>query len=172
MATYVIKSWQAQNQPIEGSENYVKIEGRASGLLSWLLGLVGISPTVSLRVTADKVVYEKGSLFGSLKYLTPHSKLTSTLYGYTKPWKESIAIAIFVAVIIGFKYTFAGLLTGIVVGFFYYFLNKTMTIGYLAGTKDLSFNFKTSAIERQSIGEVEAAKVCAIIQNLVDAKHQ
>ena len=35
-----------------------------------------------------------------------------------------------------------------------------------------AIHFKRSLIERQNIDEAEAAKVCAIIQNLVDAKRE
>lgn len=167
MAAYVIKSWKAQTEPIDESQTYVKIEGRAGGLLSWLLSLVNISPTVSLVVNSDKIVFEEGSLSGSLRYQTPLENTCATFYGYTKPWKEAVALGIVLGLITLFLFAIPGIIAGIA----YYFLNKTLTVGYsdMGGLRN-AIQFKRSLIEGQDIDEAEAAKVCAIIQNLVDAK--
>ena len=92
MADYVIQSWVARDEPASGSDASVKIVGRASGALSWLLGLMQISPVVMFLVTGEKITFEIGSLSGSLTHHTPLENLCSTFYGYTKPWKEAVAI--------------------------------------------------------------------------------
>ena len=167
MAAYVIKSWKAQTEPIDDSQTYVRIEGRAGGLLSWLLSLVNISPTVSMVVSSDKITFAEGSLSGSLRYLTPLENICATFYGYTKPWKEAVAIGVVIGLITSFLFGIPGIIAGII----YYFLNKTLTVGYsdMGGLRN-AIHFKRSLIEGQNIDESEAAKVCAIIQNLVDAK--
>ncbi len=167
MAAYVIKSWKAQTEPIDDSQSFVQIEGRAGGFLSWLLSLVNISPTISLVVSSEKITFAEGSLAGSLRYQTPLENTCATFYGYTKPWKEAVAIG----VIVGMVTLFLFAIPGIIVGVLYYFLNKTLTVGYsdMGGLRN-AIHFKRSLIEGQNIDEAEAEKVCNIIQNLVDAK--
>ncbi len=71
MNAFVIKSWTASDQP-DTDGNYVNISGRAGGLVSWVLNLLGISPTVSLIVRDDRIIFQKGSLReGSLNFITP-----------------------------------------------------------------------------------------------------
>lgn len=54
MPIYVIKSWYSSNQP-DTDGNYILIEGRQEGLISWLLSVFRIEPTVTIRVTENKV---------------------------------------------------------------------------------------------------------------------
>ena len=79
MNAFVIKSWSASDQP-DGDGNYVNICGRAGGLVSWVLNLLDISPTVSLAVRADKIIFQKSSLEGSLHFLTPLENTSSMFY--------------------------------------------------------------------------------------------
>lgn len=167
MADYVIKSWKLQETPVGVGESNVKIEGRASGLLSWLLSLINVSPTISLTVTDDKITFEKGSLEGSMVYHTPLEKTCSTFYGYTKPWKEALAVGI----VCGLLTLFLLAIPGIIIGILYYYLKKTLTVGYTdIGGHSHAISFQRSVIEGQNIDEAAAAKVCAMIQQLVDAK--
>ena len=167
MADYVIKSWKAQDRPIEGTDSFVKIEGRASGLLSWLLNLLKISPTVTLHVSEDKITFEEGSLEGSVIYHTPLENTCSTFYGYTKPWKQALVVGVLVGVIT-FWLMF---IPGIIAGLLYYYLKKTLTLGYTdKGGFKHAISFERSVIEGQNIDEVEAGRVCTIMQRLADAR--
>jgi hypothetical protein len=169
MADYVIRSWKAQDQPIEGADSFIKIEGRASGLLSWLLSLLKISPTVTLHVSADKITFEEGSLEGSVIYHTPLENTCSTFYGYTKPWKQALIVGVLVGLI-----TFWLLcIPGIIAGLLYYYLKKTLTLGYTdKGGFKHAISFGRSVIEGQNIDESEAGRVCTIMQRLIDARRQ
>jgi hypothetical protein len=60
---YVVKSWFADKRP-NPHGHYVSITGRAPGLISWLLSLLGVSPIVSLECTGNYFVYEMGSWSG------------------------------------------------------------------------------------------------------------
>lgn len=167
MTGYVIKSWKAQDVPIEGTDSFVKIHGRAGGLLSWMLGLMNISPTVTLDVGSDKIAFEQGSLEGSMVHRTPLEHLCSTFYGYTKPWKEAVVVGVLVGALTFFL---AGI-PGIIAGILYYYLKKTLTVGYTdIGGNSHAISFQRSVIEGQQIDENEAGRVCAIIQRLVDQK--
>ncbi len=167
MAAYVIKSWKASPVPIDETGAHVKIVGRAGGLFSWLLAQLGIDPTVSITVLTNKVLYEQGSLSGSIKRVVPMSKMSSTFYGYTKPWKEAVVIGIVCGML-----TFWMFGLGAILGLVYYYLNKTLTLGIVeVGGIVSSIDFKRSVIEGQRIDEPEARAVCDIIESLVD-KHQ
>jgi len=177
MAAYVIKSWSAKNQP-DAQGIYVQISARAAGLLSWVLNILGISPTITLAVHADKIVFHKGSLEGSLQFLTPLENTCSTFYGYKKPIKEAVAIGavgliiLCNAVVGGPVLAFLGIIC-LAAGIFYYLLNKTVTIGFTdVGGRITHINFKRSVIEGQSIDESATKFVCDLIQFLIDARRQ
>src|SRR5262245_37395810 len=89
MAVYVIKSWAAQNKPIDQQQNYVHIHGRKQGLLSLLMALVGIDPTVTLRIGARRLEFEESSLAGTEKRLVPLEGLCSSYYAYARPLGKS-----------------------------------------------------------------------------------
>lgn len=165
MTAFVIKSWSAENQP-DGDGNYVNIYGRAGGFVSWLLNLLDISPTVRLKVRADKIIFEKGSLEGTLHFLTPLENTCSMFYAFKRPLKEALILG---AVLAGATFFLMGI-PGIAIGILYYVLNKTLTIGFTdVGGRVSEIPVKRSVMEGQVIDEAEAARVCDIVQKLVDA---
>ncbi len=167
MNAFVIKSWSASDQP-DADGNYVNIIGRAGGLVSWLLNLLDISPTVHMTVRADKIVFQKGSLEGSLHFLTPLENTCSMFYALKRPLKEAVILGI----VLGAATFFTFGILGIAIAILYYVLNKTLTIGFTdTGGRVSEIPFKRSVIEGQAIDEAEAARVCDIIQHLVDARH-
>ncbi len=168
MNAFVIKSWSAADQP-DAAGNYVNINGRAGGLVSWLLNLLDISPTVHMTVRADKIIFQKGSLEGSLHFLTPLENTCSMFYALKRPLKEAVILGIVLGVATFFTF---GIL-GIAVAILYYVLNKTLTIGFTdTGGRLSEIPFKRSVIEGQVIDEAEAARVCDIVQRLVDARRE
>lgn len=166
MNAFVIKSWFASDQAdVQG--NYVNISGRAGGFVSWLLNLLGISPTVSLVVSADKVTFQKGSLEGTLHFITPLENTCSMFYAFKRPLKEAVILGI----ILGAATFFTFGLIGIAIAILYYVLNKTLTIGFTdVGGRMSQIPFKRSVIEGQRIDEDNAARVCEIVQRLVDSR--
>lgn len=161
---FVIKSWFASSTP-DLEQNYVSISGRAGGLIAWLLNLLGISPTVRLTVRADKIVFQKGSLEGTLNYLTPLENTCSMFYAFKRPLKEALVLGL----ILGAATFFTFGILGIAIAILYYVLNKTLTIGFTdVGGRMSEIPFKRSVIEGRVIDEQEAARVCGIIQQLVD----
>lgn len=176
MAAYVVKSWFA-DQKANPQGRYISIKGRAPGLISWLMSLVGISPTVSLECGGNNFVYEIGSWSGRMVKAIPLSKISSVYYGYAKPWKEALAIFILGPVIgsIMANITKSGMVAFVVVLLFiglalaYYLLNKNLSIGVIETGGLLSgIDFKRSIIEGVDVDEAAAEKVYLIIQALVD----
>lgn len=168
MTAFVIKSWSANDQP-DGEGNYVNISGRAGGLVSWLLNLLDISPTVRLTVRADKITFQKGSLEGSSHFLTPLENTCSMFYAFKRPLKEAVLLGI----VLGAATFFTFGILGIVIAILYYVLNKTQTIGFTdVGGRVSEIPFKRSVIEGVALDEAEAARVCEIIQHLVDVRSE
>jgi hypothetical protein len=172
----VIKSWSVKSSPAVG-EPYVKVVARASGLLSFILSLVGIDATTTLQVSATRIEFERGSLSGFIRRLTLLDHIGSTFYGRNKPWKTALvifAICSFIGSAIG-KSGFGGqswtllfFLLGLLGGGLYYFLNRELMIGF---TEDsgitAAITFKRSVIEGQEIDENQLQKIIDVIENLI-----
>ena len=54
----VIKQWSATATP-DSDGVFIHIAGRESGLLSWLLSLIGVDPTTEITVHENKIVFQK-----------------------------------------------------------------------------------------------------------------
>jgi hypothetical protein len=155
MGVYAIKNWYFNPQPKQG-EPSVLINGRAPGLIGWLLSLVRIDPTVSLRIDGSKICFDQGSLSGFERVSTIAQNICSTEVGYKKPWKEAIVIGIVLGV--------PTLGIGCLIGLIYYFLNKRVSIGFtLNSGRSYSVDFKRSIIENKNIDENAAAQICAFM---------
>jgi len=179
MKTYVIKSWSAHTDAPDSEGNRVRITGRAGGLLSWLLNLLQISPTVSLAVRDDRIAFREGSLEGLVRSHVPLDNVCSTVYGYMKPWKGAIVIGTLVGLFAAFQFGVSGTVArilyfgvpGISAGILYYVLNTKLTIGFTdVGGHRYGICFKGSVMEGQTVDEEAAAKVCHIIQDLIARK--
>ena len=172
MNTLVIKSWHASEIPDENG-NYVHIAGRTDGLISWIFNLIGISPTVELKVSVGKISFVENSWAGLFECHTPLENVCTTFYGYIKPWKEAFILGVVVGFVIFMPVAisgilagiFVGILVGILVGIIYYSLNKTLKVGFCdIGGDSREIKFKRSIIEGHNIDEQAAAGVCRLIQ--------
>ncbi|MFY0530098.1 hypothetical protein ACN28I_45350 [Archangium gephyra] len=154
----VIKSWTATETP--GADGiYVSIVGRQEGFFSWLLSVLGIDATTTLRVDRDTVYFEAGSLAGFQQRVIPLANLSSAYFGYAKPWQVALVLGMMLMPLMGL---------GLIVGPLYYFLNKTLSLGIIENAGVLSgIEFKRSVIEGQNINEQEGRRVCNIIKHLM-----
>jgi hypothetical protein len=164
----VIKSWSVNPNP-GPSEPHIRIVGRASGLISFLLSLVGIDATTTLTVTARHIEYESGSLEGFTRLITPLDHVSTTFYGLFKPWKSTMVfVALGVAAI---TLGTAGAILGMLMIFgagLYYFLNRQLTLGYIAYSKPgYALRFKRSVIEGQEINEKALSDIIYLIEHLI-----
>jgi hypothetical protein len=165
---YVVKAWSAANRT-DPNGNFVNIEGRAGGLVSWLLNLLGISPTAWLKVRGDRIIFHEASLEGTSSFVTPMENICSMFYGYKRPLNEAVLLG----VVLGVATFFLLGIPGILIALLYYFLNKRLTIGFTdLGGRVSQMAFKRSIIEGKVIDENAAAAVCEILQGLVDARRE
>ena len=75
-------------QELEVNEDgpvYVRLKGRKSGVIAWLLALIGIDPTTTLTITDTRVDYVEGSLSGKMRHTIPIDAVCNLGTGYLKP---------------------------------------------------------------------------------------
>jgi hypothetical protein len=178
---YVIKSWHAADQP-NANNHFVAITVREEGVISWFLAIFGFDPTVSINVSDSRIEFSEVSLSGSIRRVIPLLSVCSSVYGYHKPWKKSLGIAIVLILIIagitsgitgGFSFggLFCGMLIGAIVALLYFFLNRTLTFGFVDDSGLLSaIEFRRSVVENLDINEDQAGYVCQLVQACIEAR--
>ncbi|HLO96268.1 MAG TPA: hypothetical protein VK195_18320 [Burkholderiaceae bacterium] len=188
MSALVIKAWQADTKPVDDRNNFVSITGREGGLIAWLLSLMGVDPTTTIRVGTERIEFSSASLAGTESRMVPLQSVCSTYYGYHKPWKAASSyVALFAflgfsfagpsaqATGEGFSFTTFAVTTGIgiVIALLYYFLNRTLTLGFVEHSGAVcGIRFKRSVIENVDINEQQARSVCTIVQRLIETKEK
>lgn len=176
MSALVIKSWESGTKPIDDQNNFVNITGRESGLIAWVLSLVGIDPTTTILVGLDRIEFSSASLEGTASRLIPLKNVCSTYYGYHKPWKSATSIMVALMLIgasIGLMPFIICFLFGVIISPIYYFLNKTLTLGFVEHSGIVNgIRFKRSVIENIEINQEQAKAVCIIIQRLIEFKEK
>jgi hypothetical protein len=157
----VLKKW-TSGSTADNNGNYVHLIGRQPGFFAWLLSIMGVDPTTEIEVKQHLIVFTVGSLSGRERRVIPLRSVSSTYYGYEKPWKEALALALVLLPAFGL---------GLLIGPLYYILNKKLTVGVVevsgwAG----GFSIKRSVIEGKNIQEPEAYQVIEVIRGLIEAK--
>ena len=172
----VIRSWAVNAKPDAG-QPHVRIVGRESGILSFILSLLNIEATTTLVVNSRHIEYERGSLDGLRREITTMEHVATTFYGMEKPLKRAIMIAAFFLVL-GFYFmgqstgsTVFGtivLMVGLGVAVVYYVLNRELTLGFRADSGQLNqLKFKRSIIEGNEINEETLQKISILIEYLI-----
>ena len=87
----VLKNFQLNPE----SDTYITIETRESGIINFILNLVGLDPSYHMKCNNDSVDYESSSLSGSVKQILPLSAITEVTTGIHKPIKFLFAAAFF-----------------------------------------------------------------------------
>jgi hypothetical protein len=187
-APLVIKDWKASNQPVDTEGNFVRIIGRAAGVISWLLALIKIDPTTTLLISASRVRFSSASFSGTQTRIIPVFNISSTSFGFHKPWKSALVIfglLLFVnGMFTGFVRSDMHFVMGAFLGYFgfmvatalailYYFLGRTLTLGIVEHSGVVTqIRFKRSVIENVALDEQQARYVSDITQFLIEASKQ
>lgn len=155
---------------------HVEIEGRKKGLVSWLLGLLGLDDTTTLKVYATHAELSSGSLAGRFKEVVPLSGVCNLGTGYLKPISNLIAAIGFLAFFVASVAIGRGLygicwLVAAAISVFAYFFNKAIML-YIAPKSGsvLAIAFKRSFIEGKNIDEETAKQIIAIVKRLAEVE--
>lgn len=174
MSALVIKAWRVDTKPIDDQRNFVSIAGREGGPIAWLLSLMRIDPTTRIQIGLDRLEFVRASLAGTESRIVPLQNICSTYYGYHKPWKAAAAI-LGVFLLIGYQISsFAACgAIGAVIALIYYFLNRTLTLGFVEVSGSvLGIRFKRSVIENLDVDEHTARSLCALVQRLMEVRQR
>ncbi len=158
----VIKSWKVNESA--STEPYISIQGRQSGLMGFLLSLVGMDPTVTFTLERNKLTYSSSSWEGTKRIVVPLSKVSTGYFGYTRPWKEALVFGVLLL-------PFMGL--GLIAGPLYYFLNKRLEFGCRATSGEaFPFAFKRSVIEGKNIDEKAGYEILNLFEKHLQEHNQ
>lgn len=187
MTAYVVKSWDV-NEEVNANGNFVEIKGRAPGVISWFLALVGIEPTVAIKISEKLFVFEAGSWSGKSYKTIPIAKISSVYYGYSKPWKAALGIILLFGLFLNIPVWISslagkpavtglgflvGLLIAVGIGLLYYFLNRKLTFGiFEIGGIASGIEIKRSVIEGKKLDEKDAERVGNILNQLIESYNQ
>jgi len=176
MSSLVLKEWKASSTPLDAENNYVRIVGREAGLWAWFLATIKVDPTTSILINPNRVQFTAGSFSGSSHRMISLKNISSTYYGYHKPWQKALVLFVILAAIATpalvvpiLNAVFIILAVGIPL--LYYFFNRTLTLGFVENSGVISgIQFKRSLIEGQDIDEAQAKYICDLTQHLIDSK--
>ena len=100
---------------------------------------------------------------GFTNRVIPIESISSTYYGYNKPLKVALIIGVILLPLYGI---------GIIVGLLYYFLNKTLTLGFVENSGIINaIAYKRSIIEGKNISESDSKKVIEIVRTLLEKQY-
>jgi hypothetical protein len=158
---------------------FIAIRGRAPGLFSWIMSLLGVERGVRMVAIGQHIRFQEGDLGGSATRIIHLDKICSTYYGYKKPWAEAFAIILFAGVplaMLGALLPFSAI--GAILGFgvglgiaaIYYALNKRMSIGLVEMSGVVNeIVFKRSVLEGINLDEQSSSQASDVIQWLMDS---
>jgi len=181
--TLVLRSFRLNAKPRDPGGPVVDISGRTSGLIGWVLTVVGLSPETSLTVDGRELRSVDSSLFGQKFTVVPLGRIASVHCAYIKPigyfFLGSLCAlgSLFRALTMNQYEQFATrvgvLVIGLVLGFVFfalYFLMKKVAIYVVPfNGSPIGLTFKRSVIENVPVDIEQARKFIQVINNLIVA---
>ena len=170
----VVKHFYVSPTPNQAG-NYVEIVARQAGLLGWIFSIFKIDPPYRMNLSYDELIHESTSFSGFRKSVVTTGSLSSSFYGYHKPYSSAISIFSMFLLI---AYSFEGLVSnstnlficimGGLIAVAYYILNKELMIGVSElNAKNYILTIKRSVIEGREITEDDLMLVVEIITTVL-----
>ena len=152
---------------------FVSIEGRKSGVISWILTFIGIAATNSLESNSEQVIFKTQSLYGESNSFIPLTAVSELTGGYTRNFTYLMLTVIFI--IFGIVSVFAagpfGLIAGLVLAVIFgilFWLSKRLEIVIVTnGGSRSGLAFKRSLIGNVAVDIDKVKKAIGIINNTV-----
>jgi len=168
----VLRRFQIDETGISGA--HVWIEARQQGIFNFLLTLIGLDPTTTLKVSRGSISFQNSSVFGSSQISTPLPNIGAFIGGYKKPFFSLLFGVIFS--LFGLLITVAGEtlgILGLIVGLaflLHYYLQKTMYIGFeTSGGATYGFAFKASLIEGVNVNIDRVSSTIDYVNSLISS---
>jgi len=170
MVHLALRKFEVNKDP--DAENIILIEGRKTGLMSWILVKLKLGNIFRIVVKREHISYIGESLAGKEHLLVPNSKASSSACGYEKPIVMFFLGALLV--IGGIIYIFSQVLMGILlilIGLIFFFLYSYMKNFFIRietfGSSRIGFSFKKSFIENKPINIEQIEEAIEIINDLI-----
>jgi hypothetical protein len=174
--TLVLKKFEIKKATVSDKDEIINIIGRAGGLISWFLTLIGLETEYYLKVTAREIRIKRSSLFGQYHDVAALTSVSSVHCGYLKPIGY-LFIAILLIIsglftwIIRDDGSVSHFLGGLILGSFfillYWLLKKIQILVLTRSGYPIGLVFKRSVIENVPV-DIEKAKLTVeLINNLI-----
>ena len=145
----------------ETAECQVEIAARKQGFVAWLLSLLGIDSTFTMRVYRDRLESEEGSLSGRIKTVIPVDSLDSYVVGFTKPFLALVLGVISLFASIGLMCSDGNNTAGVVVLLVLaiawiagYFFNRCLVLDFSSnGVNSIGLLIKTKKVGGVKVDE-------------------
>jgi len=187
----VVKEWTVREKTGTDTEPPIRIVGRQSGLMPWILTKFGIDPTFYFTVSNSKLEFVSSSIFRGREHrLIPLQNVSSTYYRYKLPFFECIIAFCSSWVLMALFFSISSLFESLITRFIIFsigvlfcsalavFVVKlviryhrilTIAVAEISGIVS-GFSIKKSVIEGIDIDDKKAKTVCDLIESLMDAK--
>lgn len=150
----------------EAGPHFVHIEGRKSGLLSWVCTVVGVDTTTVFDVYEDRIEYSGGSLSGAFTETIPLTRISNLGTGFLKPFLY--AILAFVCLLLAIPTLGITLILAALFAFLYW-TRKSLVLYFIPHSGSTTFMaFKRSLIEGVSLDAPTADRIVTIVSALVE----
>lgn len=168
MSKYVLKEFEID----PAKTTFLRISCRPSGVFSWILNMVGITPKSSLIVNRHCLDYRSSSLSGFTSVSAPLNQINTVQCGLKKNfWNLVFAGVCFflgtLGVLVAGPVALLFLIVSIWLGISY-FLKKNFYIGFRAGGDPLYFvQFYASLIEGIKVDQEKVEQASSLIRSAI-----
>lgn len=170
--TLVLRKFEIDETP--SANVLVDIAGRASGIMGWLMTVVGLNPETRLKVTNQEVSFTSSSLFGQVHQAVPLIRVSSTHCGYSKPVGYLIAGAVVLVggILLGGRAILAGFVAAGACAAAYYLSKKVVISLESTGGMVLGLSFSPSVLENVPVDIERARKAIEILNQRIMESQQ
>ena len=159
----------------KGAEPVIRIVGRQSGLMGWILSLMRLDPVTELVVTERDITFTSSSLFGRCTEVVPLTSVASAGSGIKKPMHFLLLALVFFLALAGYGLfgsdsAVVWVIAGLVVGGVFklaYALGKRFALSVTTtGATSFGIAFKRGAIDGTALDPDLADRAARVIRDL------
>jgi len=171
MPTLIVRKFEIDENAANG--NYLQIEGRTSGLVSWLLTLMKLDTLTTMELNTDRLSVKASNLSGQIHTVMPLRAISSTQCGFSKSlaWL-TWAIIIFIGGLLS-RDSGVFIVSLIISALFLlvYIFSKNMLISVsTGGAKGVAIAFKRGVVEGISVDLNRTLKAIELLNKVVAEK--